>query len=402
MSDGEEARVLEKALSSYYHYEEYALNEIWKPRMCKWMSLSNLQKSKIPWYGKYLGELKRCIMKNAEFYRLVVQRSVAYWGCNPNPDQWSQPTSYDMDKTVLMFTQILREWSQECQDERDLLLTRLRAFLNQEIPNKFERRVVKVLIPGAGLGRLIVDLVNDGFCVEGNETSYHMLLLSRFILNGEHPKEGLTIYPFVHTFSHQLSHEHQLRPIRIPDVRISEMLNGVCSMSMSAGSFVDLYGPPLGIKWSEYYSADIEMIRYREQNASSVRIVVTNFFIDTGSNILDYLETISHVLEDGGYWVNFGPLMYHYENDSQVEVTGDIDPTTGEVKNVNRFVPVKGLELSLNDLIQVACDQYAFDIIAKEIGIKSGYGRDPTGIALLGYMCNYWLFKKRKKSFSIC
>ena len=40
--------------------------------------------------------------------------------------------------------------------------------------------------------------------------------------------------------------------------------------------------------------------------------VVTSFFIDTAAeSVLVYLSNIYHVLKDGGYWLNAGPLHYH-------------------------------------------------------------------------------------------
>ena len=47
----------------------------------------------------------------------------------------------------------------------------------------FCRHEIKVLIPGAGLGRLCWECIKLGFSVEGNEVSYHMLLSSDYILN---------------------------------------------------------------------------------------------------------------------------------------------------------------------------------------------------------------------------
>ena len=34
--------------------------------------------------------------------------------------------------------------------------------------------------------------------------------------------------------------------------------------------------------------------------------VACSFFIDTAHNIIQYLETIYHILRPGGYWVNMG------------------------------------------------------------------------------------------------
>lgn len=40
-----------------------------------------------------------------------------------------------------------------------------------------------VLLPGAGLGRLCVEVAGLGLQAQGNEFSYHMLLASSFMLN---------------------------------------------------------------------------------------------------------------------------------------------------------------------------------------------------------------------------
>lgn len=41
----------------------------------------------------------------------------------------------------------------------------------------------RVLLPGAGLGRLALEIAAKGYAVQGNEFSYQMLFASNFILN---------------------------------------------------------------------------------------------------------------------------------------------------------------------------------------------------------------------------
>jgi len=41
----------------------------------------------------------------------------------------------------------------------------------------------RVLCPGCGLGRLVLEYVSAGFGAQGNEFSYYMLLCSNYILN---------------------------------------------------------------------------------------------------------------------------------------------------------------------------------------------------------------------------
>ncbi|MFQ6658659.1 hypothetical protein Gotur_027814 [Gossypium turneri] len=55
--------------------------------------------------------------------------------------------------------------------------------------------------------------------------------------------------------------------------------------------------------------------------------VVTCFFIDTAHNIIEYIEIISRILKEGGVWINFGPLLYHFadmygqEDDMSIELS---------------------------------------------------------------------------------
>jgi carnosine N-methyltransferase len=39
-------------------------------------------------------------------------------------------------------------------------------------------------------------------------------------------------------------------------------------------------------------------------------VIVTHFFIDTARNLLSYFDTIHRLLKHGGFWINFGPLLY--------------------------------------------------------------------------------------------
>lgn len=392
--DGDEIRALQQVVSAYYHYKEYALAEYWKPRVVRWNSLTEAQKKMVPWYAGYLEELNSCIETNSQFFRSVAMQAVSDWGCDPNPDNWYKPSCMDMDKTISMFTQLVREWSGECVEERKSLMERLLPFLNKSFSADL-RPQTKILVPGAGLARLVVDLVKEGFQVQGNEMSYHMLLLSRYILNGGISKAGVTVYPFVHAFSHHLTRSSQLRSVSLPDVNIFSEIKDNSLMSMSAGSFVDLYGPNMGIQVSGYYSVSPEMRLFRADVGSTVDVVVTSFFIDTGFNILDYLETINHVLRKGGYWINFGPLMYHFENDQQLETMSNYDPFTGEITRVDYKVPVKGLELSRDDILDVATQKFDFEILQNDTNIECGYGRNPKSMSMLGYMCNFWVLQKR-------
>ena len=84
-------------------------------------------------------------------------------------------------------------------------------------------------------------------------------------------------------------------------------------MSITAGSFLELYGPN---KPSDTLN-DPAAIELKNSSKDSFDVVVTNF-LDTASNIIEYVRAINHVLKNGGRWINFGPLLWHFEGDYNV------------------------------------------------------------------------------------
>lgn len=88
--------------------------------------------------------------------------------------------------------------------------------------------------------------------------------------------------------------------------------------SMAAGDFVEIYG-------KKSYINDV----------NRVDAVVTCFFLDTAPIILDYIETIDHVLKPGGIWINLGPLLYHWEKDQDY---GNNDPRYNESIEVRLLI----------------------------------------------------------------
>lgn len=72
--------------------------------------------------------------------------------------------------------QFFREWcalSPEVKDYEYLV-----GFAKKYISNKG-----RVLVPGCGLARLALELIEAGFAAQGNEVTYFMLFGSNFILN---------------------------------------------------------------------------------------------------------------------------------------------------------------------------------------------------------------------------
>jgi hypothetical protein len=64
--------------------------------------------------------------------------------------------------------------------------------------------------------------------------------------------------------------------------------------------------------------AHLLLPRRHQSNATAARrppspyqVVVTCFFLDTATNVLDHLRRIALLLPAGGVWVNAGPVQWH-------------------------------------------------------------------------------------------
>jgi carnosine N-methyltransferase len=115
-----------------------------------------------------------------------------------------------------------------------------------------------------------------------------MLILSDLMLNRTEEENQYTIFPFIHQRVNIYQKKDQLRFINIPDVISNKVIPKTKpNFSMCAGDFNEIYQKEVD-KWD---------------------CIITCFFIDTGKNVIDYLQTIYKCLKPGGIWINFGPLV---------------------------------------------------------------------------------------------
>ena len=101
------------------------------------------------------------------------------------------------------------------------------------------RAQVKVLVPGAGLDRLAIDIAMEGFDCQGSEFSLYMFA-SNFILNKCQAVECYKIQLYIHQFSNNLSSKDQLREIRIPNLDPNTLPEDA-KFSMATGVFLEVY-----------------------------------------------------------------------------------------------------------------------------------------------------------------
>lgn len=273
----------------------------------------------------------------------------------------------DLDKVRSTIKQFYRDWSVEGQAERDACY----GPIMEELEERFgelgdDKSKIKVVVPGAGLGRLAFDIAVAGYTSQGNEFSYHQLMASNFILNHSTQANEFTIHPFISTFSNHKSRNNQLRSISVPDVHPATLLaatnnhsNTVAGerFSMIAGDFLTCYNSP--------------------ESAGIFDVCATVFFLDTAPNICAYLATIHNLLSPKGLWINFGPLLWHYEDQPP--------PKRGDDEG--------SVELSLDEVLKLV-EMSGFKIVKRKSGGKTGYVGDELSMLTHIYEGEFWVAEK--------
>ncbi|TSR04274.1 Carnosine N-methyltransferase [Bagarius yarrelli] len=247
-------------------------------------------------YLDKLAELRRCMECNHQVLRAIVQNCThMFENMEYDKDEDARragPSStFDMDKLKSTIKQFVRDWSDAGKAERDSCYKPIIEEIQRLFPSeKCDVSQVKVLVPGAGLGRLAWEIAHLGYSCQGNEWSFFMLFSSNFILNRCEKENSLTLYPWIHQFSNNKMSHDQTRGVTFPDVK-PHHLPPDSDFSMTAGDFLEVY-----------------------TDSNTWDCVATCFFIDTAHNVLEYIETIWNILKPGGVWINLGPLLYHFEN----------------------------------------------------------------------------------------
>ncbi|XP_057461156.1 uncharacterized protein LOC130751586 [Actinidia eriantha] len=278
---------------------------------------------------------------------------------SPSPPDWLDPSFQlhvplvDVDKVRCVIRNIVRDWAAEGQGERDQCYKPILEELEIQFPDRQRESPPACLVPGAGLGRLALEISCLGFISQGNEFSYYMMICSSFILNHTQTTEEWTICPWIHSNCNSFSDNDQLRPVSVPDIHPASA--GITEgFSMCGGDFVEVYSDPnqVGV-WDA---------------------IVTCFFLDTAHNIVEYIEIISRILKDGGVWINLGPLLYHF-----ADMYGQEDEMS--------------IELSLEDVKKVAF-HYGFQM-EKERTIETTYTTNPRSMMQNRYYTAFWTMRKK-------
>lgn len=342
---------------------------------------------------KNLSQIDDAIDLNADIADDILAVGIDFFGVEEKPEtgsvgDWHEHArALDLDKAHSTIRQFWRDWSREGFDKEvkpflDLITQDLQSFL------QVDNTRARVLLPGAGLGRLLFELCLAGYDAEGNEISYHQLLASNFILNAAQCADQYRLYPFLNNFNNHLSRQNQLHCVTIPDIHPGHAMqmraaagDTIGNMNMTAGDFI-----------TSYSSAD---------NARTFDSVVTMYFIDTAPNVIRYVETIHNCLDDGGIWINAGPMLWHFEdrttNNCEVKDEGEDGTSKPAAQSDNSGIGEPGsFELTDEEML-VLVQNMGFELLSHstlpaDIG---GYIQDPRSMLQHGYKCSHWVARKK-------
>jgi carnosine N-methyltransferase len=296
----------------------------------------------------------------------------------------------DLVKAHSTIRQFYRDWSEDGAAETAILTFTVLADLESALESgSTKQAIASVLVPGAGLARLVFDLSLAGYQVEGNEISYHQLLASNWILNHTLQANQFKLFPFATTFTNLRSRSHQLKEVTIPDIHpgtamAEKLAAGLAlgEMSMSAGDFITVYS---ALEYSGKFDA-----------------VVTVFFIDTAPNLIRYVQTVQNCLNTGGVWINIGPLLWHFDDrvpDHQEKQHGQ-DNSHNHNRSFDGRKEDTGIaepgsfELSDEEVVHLV-EKAGFKMIKHEIMHEGvGYIQDPQSLFQNLYMVSHWVARK--------
>jgi carnosine N-methyltransferase len=341
-------------------------------------------------YLETLDKVDDAIESNAELARIIAKIGLQSFqigdttpGQEPSiPRQWVGSAKYqDIDKARSTLRQFYRDWSVDGAAEREACYGPvLKALEAEKVAKGLGDQPMNVLVPGAGLGRLVFELCLKGYEAEGNEISYHQLLASSYILNCCERAGKHTLYPWIQSFSNHQTRAHHLRGYPVPDVHcatelaLAQKAGSKGSMSMCAADFLCLYGD--------------------ESHADTYDAVATVFFLDTAPNLIRYLQTLFHCLKPGGILVNFGPLLWHFENNAPGLHTQDDDGGDGDTSGI---ADPGSFELS-DDEVMALVEKLGFEVVSRETGIEAPYILDTQSMLQTVYKASFWVARKPSRA----
>ncbi|KAL8694942.1 MAG: hypothetical protein Q9218_000513 [Villophora microphyllina] len=363
-ADAEEKRVLYATLDSFKQYRRVAHHNTTHRRRQDFYALPSEEWKMLAAppinFLSTLDQVDDAIDANADIAMLIHEAGLESFGLeretpNRSPDWHGCATSADLDKARSTLRQFYRDWSTAGASERQASygpVVHDLAIAFAAVPDKGN---VKVIVPGAGLGRLVFELCTQGYNVEGNEVSYHQLLASSWVLNQTERAEQYHIYPFAFDFSNTVSRADQLKQVRIPDVHPATALAYIEGASQTPAT--DRMNM-IAADFAEFYS--------NSMRKGIFDAVATVFFLDTAPNVVRYIRAVHNCLKPGGIWANHGPLLWHWVDRSLSQKNDSSNHHSHEPVDQRPLSDQGRVELTVEEVLMLICEM-GFQIESQEI-----------------------------------
>lgn len=192
-----------------------------------------------------------------------------------------------------LFLHIMRDWSSTHEHVGGSTYGPVVREAKKALPNGGE-----LLLPGAGLCRLALELANAGFRVEANDASRVLLTAADWLLN--RGPVDMPFYPLAHLFKENATLNDQYMEVKVPGKTPAVLADRTTgdgkgpAFHIVPGDFIQLYSPsgPCHRKFD---------------------CIVTCFFLDVLVDLAVFIACISSLLQEGGVWINIGPLNWNKE-----------------------------------------------------------------------------------------
>jgi carnosine N-methyltransferase len=284
-------------------------------------------------------------------------------------------TDAQMSKVSSVLKSLLRDWSNEGKPERDMTYIPILEHVKQYVPLSKEASArPRICVPGAGVGRLALEICAMGYTVQGNEFSLHMLLASDFILNGgiATTKRPLKVSPFLLESRNVHRAKDPTRFVSIPDVDPYSYLyidEDDCQhdndFSMAAGDFVSIYS------------------NVKERNQWDA--VVACFFMDSTPSIVETIQVIYAMLRPGGVLINFGPLHWHWSGPAMRPDDQSVEEYHDRYAHLDSKY-FSSIDLCWEDVREILLN-VGFEILTCNTGKRAMYTSDRLSMMNMDYRC---------------
>lgn len=215
-----------KVVSAFLQYKNNSLSRIHRTK--QHLRKFPLEQQKIlasNGFQEHLDALETCVELNYEVVKLIVADVNTMFenvppekrpGGKDGLGQVAVTDPDDIDKVQTTVKQFVRDWSSEGAEERKMCYGPILEEILEQFGQVEDKKTIRVLVPGAGLGRLAFEIAKTGFECQGNEFSLYMLMASNFVLNKCRFVNCFKIHPWIHQFTNNLSNSDVLQSVSFP------------------------------------------------------------------------------------------------------------------------------------------------------------------------------------------